>query len=148
MNDPTVYPKPDATHGSYHWAFERLISASLVPICAVAAAKHGMSGVVDGVLSVTLLLHSHIGFENVVTDYVEKRKFPVAGPALNWFIRSFTVASAIGLYGTYASAGLTSRVQHECVYFAQTTCALASFWPCVRRLLAVRTHTDTSLLGA
>ncbi|KAI3628183.1 membrane anchor subunit of succinate dehydrogenase, Sdh4 [Malassezia furfur] len=98
VNDPTQYPSPDRYHGSYHWAFERLVSVSLVPLCAVAAVKHGMSGAVDGALSVALLLHSHMGFENVLTDYVEKRKFPIAAPITTWFVRALTVATGIGLY--------------------------------------------------
>lgn len=55
----------------------------------------------DGVLSATLLLHSHMGFENVLTDYVEKRKFPIAAPITTWFVRAFTAVTAYGLYGAY-----------------------------------------------
>lgn len=101
VNDPTVYPKPDAYHGSYHWTFERAISVSLVPLIAVATAKHGVSGALDGTLSTLLLLHSHLGFENTLTDYVDARKYPFASPVSFWLLRGLTLATAYGLYGTY-----------------------------------------------
>ncbi|CCU98396.1 unnamed protein product [Malassezia sympodialis ATCC 42132] len=94
VNEPTEYPKPNAVHGSYHWAFERLISVALVPMIAVATVKHGACGTLDGVLSATLLLHSHIGFDSVLVDYLDKRKFPVAGPVSKWILRAATVATA------------------------------------------------------
>ncbi|WFD25735.1 membrane anchor subunit of succinate dehydrogenase, Sdh4 [Malassezia nana] len=107
VNEPTEYPKPNAAHGSYHWAFERLISASLVPMIALATVKHGACGTLDGVLSATLLLHSHIGFDALLVDYLDKRKFPVAGPLAKWILRAATVATAVGLYD---DVGLTELV--------------------------------------
>ncbi|GAW10361.1 mitochondrial inner membrane protein [Lentinula edodes] len=38
VNDPTTFPPPSKTHGSYHWAFERLVSAALVPMTVAAFA--------------------------------------------------------------------------------------------------------------
>ncbi|WFC98707.1 membrane anchor subunit of succinate dehydrogenase, Sdh4 [Malassezia yamatoensis] len=111
VNDPTKYPSPDRYHGSYHWAFERLISVALVPLCAAGAVKHGVSGVVDGGLSVALLLHSYMGFENVMVDYVEKRKFPIVAPIATWAIRALTVATGVGLYEFNTNdVGLTELV--------------------------------------
>lgn len=37
VNDAVSYPEPSKSHGSYHWAFERLISASLIPLTIGAA---------------------------------------------------------------------------------------------------------------
>lgn len=71
---------------------------------AVATVKHGACGTLDGVLSATLLLHSHIGFDSVLVDYLDKRKFPVAGPVSKWILRAATVATAVGLYGTWQSS--------------------------------------------
>lgn len=62
MNDPTTFPPPSKTHGSYHWAFERLLSASLVPITAAAVVTTGSQyPVIDGILGIALVMHSHIG---------------------------------------------------------------------------------------
>ncbi|WFD42795.1 membrane anchor subunit of succinate dehydrogenase, Sdh4 [Malassezia psittaci] len=115
VNDPTKYPSPDRYHGSYHWAFERLISVALVPLCAAGAVKHGVSGVVDGGLSVALLLHSYMGFENVMVDYVEKRKFPMMAPIATWIIRALTVATGVGLYGMFEALTMqnSTRVRKD-----------------------------------
>lgn len=62
VNDPTTYPPPSKTHGSYHWAFERLLSAGLVPLTAAAFITSGSAyPVLDGILGVSLVMHSHIG---------------------------------------------------------------------------------------
>lgn len=36
VNDAVAFPTPNKAHGSYHWAFERLLSASLVPLTVAA----------------------------------------------------------------------------------------------------------------
>lgn len=92
-------PKPDPAHGSYHWDFERLLSVALVPLVGAAAVKHGACAVLDGGLSLALLLHTHLGFDAMVTDYVDKRKYPIAGPLTKWFIRFLTLGAGYGLYG-------------------------------------------------
>lgn len=62
MNDPTPFPAPNRAHGSYHWAFERLLSAGLVPLTAAAFVTSGSNyPVVDGLLGISLVMHSHIG---------------------------------------------------------------------------------------
>lgn len=62
VNDPTTFPPPNRSHGSYHWAFERLLSASLIPMTAAAFVTSGTSyPVLDGILGISLVVHSHIG---------------------------------------------------------------------------------------
>ena len=66
VNDPTTFPPPSKTHGSYHWAFERLLSAALLPVTAAAFATSGTAyPVLDGLLGISLVMHSHIGVSNV-----------------------------------------------------------------------------------
>ncbi|KDN39610.1 hypothetical protein K437DRAFT_270230 [Tilletiaria anomala UBC 951] len=98
VNDPTTFPPPSASHGSYHWAFERAISVAIVPIIAAAGVKHGTSGLLDGALALTLVVHSHLGFEQIVADYLHKRKYPILGPVSSWGLRAATLASIYGLY--------------------------------------------------
>lgn len=59
VNDPTEFPTPNKAHGSYHWTFERTIAASLVPIVG-SSMMTSAHPVLDGVLAVTLVLHSHM----------------------------------------------------------------------------------------
>ena len=62
VNDPTTFPPPSRSHGSHHWAFERLLSASLVPLTAAAFVTSGSNyPLVDALLGVGLVMHSHIG---------------------------------------------------------------------------------------
>lgn len=61
VNDPTTYPPPNPAHGHQHWAFERALSVALLPLTALAVAKHGSSGLLDGALGLSLIVHSHIG---------------------------------------------------------------------------------------
>ena len=62
VNDPTEFPPPSKSHGSYHWAFERLLSAGLIPLTAAAFVTSGSNyPVLDGILGVSLVMHSHIG---------------------------------------------------------------------------------------
>ncbi|CAO1624696.1 unnamed protein product [Sympodiomycopsis kandeliae] len=98
VNDPTTFPPPNAAHGSHHWLFERGLSVALLPLTAAAVAKHGSSGVLDAALGLSLVIHSHIGFDCCLQDYLHERKFPIAGKVAPWALRAFTAASLVGLY--------------------------------------------------
>ncbi|KAJ8494724.1 hypothetical protein ONZ45_g13141 [Pleurotus djamor] len=99
VNDPTTFPTPSKSHGSYHWAFERLLSAGLVPLTAAAFATSGTNyPILDGILGVSLIMHSHIGFDSVVVDYLHPRKFPVIGRIATWGLRTATVGVLVGVY--------------------------------------------------
>ncbi|KAF8182631.1 mitochondrial inner membrane protein [Pholiota molesta] len=99
VNDPTCFPPPSRTHGSHHWAFERLLSASLVPLTVAAFATSGSNyPVLDGILGVSLVMHSHLGFDSIVVDYLHPRKFPVLGQVAKWGLRTATVATLVGIY--------------------------------------------------
>jgi len=98
-NNPTTFPPPNKSHGSYHWAFERLLAASLLPITGAAFVTSGSAyPVLDGILGVSLVMHSHIGFDNLLVDYVHPRKFPKLGPTLTWVLRVTTVGVLVGVY--------------------------------------------------
>jgi len=62
VNDPTTFPPAKKSVGSHHWTFERLLSASLVPLTAAAFATSGSpTPLLDGLLGISLIVHSHIG---------------------------------------------------------------------------------------
>ncbi|KIY53280.1 hypothetical protein FISHEDRAFT_55354 [Fistulina hepatica ATCC 64428] len=111
VNDPTTFPPPSPAHGSYHWSFERLLSVALVPLTMTAFVTTGSNyPIVDGLLSASLVMHSHIGvfrapltaplnqFDAVLVDYIHKRKFPVLGRIATWTLRAATAAVLVGLY--------------------------------------------------
>ncbi|KAF9646599.1 hypothetical protein BDM02DRAFT_3099590 [Thelephora ganbajun] len=99
VNDPTTFPPPNRSQGSYHWAFERLLAASLLPITGAAFVTSGSAyPVLDGILGVSLVMHSHIGFDSILVDYVHPRKFSKLGPTLTWVLRATTVGVLVGVY--------------------------------------------------
>ncbi|GAA5973627.1 hypothetical protein JCM21900_003488 [Sporobolomyces salmonicolor] len=97
VNDPTPFPPPDKAHGQYHWTFERLLSASLVPLIG-ATAVSSVNPVLDGVLCTAIVAHSHMGFDQILTDYLHERKFPVLGAIAKWVLRLTTAGVLVGVY--------------------------------------------------
>ena len=64
-NDPVPVPDPDYAHGSYHWSFERIVSAGLIPLTIAPFAAGSLNPLTDSILCALLVVHSHIGFEYV-----------------------------------------------------------------------------------
>lgn len=99
VNDATTFPPPNRAHGSHHWAFERLLSVALIPLTASTfALSSSVNPVLDGVLAVALVIHSHIGFDSMVVDYLHERKFPVIGKIAKWGLRGLTATVLVGVY--------------------------------------------------
>ncbi|EUC65255.1 succinate dehydrogenase (ubiquinone) membrane anchor subunit [Rhizoctonia solani AG-3 Rhs1AP] len=99
VNDPTPFPTPNRMHGSHHWAFERLLSVALVPATVSAFVVSPTAyPVLDGILAVSLVVHSHIGFDSMVVDYLHPRKWPIFGPIIKWTLRLLTTGTLIGVY--------------------------------------------------
>ncbi|XP_006455838.1 SDH4 membrane anchor subunit of succinate dehydrogenase [Agaricus bisporus var. bisporus H97] len=99
VNDPTSFPPSSRSAGSHHWAFERLLSASLVPITAAAfVISPSTYPILDGILGASLIVHSHIGFDCILVDYLHPRKFPVLGKIATWTLRTATVGVLVGIY--------------------------------------------------
>lgn len=65
VNTAVPVPNPDYSHGSYHWSFERILAAGLVPLTVAPFAAGSLNPVTDSILCALLVLHSHIGFEYV-----------------------------------------------------------------------------------
>ena len=97
-NDAAPVPNPEPNHGSYHWTFERLVSAGLVPLTLAPFAAGSLNPTLDAVLCATILIHSHIGFESVLTDYIPKKRLPKTRAVSWWALRAATVAVGVGLY--------------------------------------------------
>ncbi|KOS19700.1 Succinate dehydrogenase cytochrome b small subunit [Escovopsis weberi] len=98
VNDPTTFPKPNAAHGSYHWTFERLLAAGLVPLSVAPFAAGSLNPTMDAVLCSAVLLHSHLGFQSCIIDYVPKRSNPGLHKFFWWALNLATVTVGVGLY--------------------------------------------------
>ncbi|KAF8446928.1 CybS-domain-containing protein, partial [Terfezia claveryi] len=60
---PQHLPDANPVHGSYHWSFERIVSATLIPLTG------SLHPITDAVLAATVVIHSHIGFQVCIIDY-------------------------------------------------------------------------------
>ncbi|RKF72568.1 Succinate dehydrogenase cytochrome b small subunit, mitochondrial [Golovinomyces cichoracearum] len=97
-NDPAPIPSPEPSHGSYHWTFERLISAGLIPLTIAPFAAGSLHPTMDAILCGAILIHSHIGFEAVIIDYLPRNRVPKTRLFFWWMLRAATVAVGVGLY--------------------------------------------------
>lgn len=110
VNDATTFPEPNRAHGSHHWAFERLLSVALVPMTASAfVLSSSTSPVLDGILAVSLVIHSHIGFDSCLVDYLHPRKFPIVGSFMKWTLRAATATVLVGVYQFNTTVRLSLR---------------------------------------
>jgi succinate dehydrogenase (ubiquinone) membrane anchor subunit len=98
VNDAAPVPDPNPTHGSYHWTFERLIAAGLVPLTVAPFAAGSLNPALDATLCALLLIHSHSGMQSIIIDYIPNRKYAKAYRASRWILNIATVLAGIGLY--------------------------------------------------
>ncbi|KAF4343191.1 mitochondrial succinate dehydrogenase subunit D [Fusarium beomiforme] len=112
VNDPAPIPEPNAAHGSYHWTFERLLAAGLVPLTVAPFAAGSLNPTLDAILCSVLLLHSHMGFQQVVIDYIPSRTYPGLRKLFNWLLNIATVLVGVGLYEFETNdVGITEAVR-------------------------------------
>jgi len=76
MNDAVPIPPSSPTHGSYHWTFERLVAAGLIPLTVAPFAAGSLSPVADAILCAAIIIHSHIGFQALIIDYIPPKRLP------------------------------------------------------------------------
>ncbi|ETS75233.1 hypothetical protein PFICI_13717 [Pestalotiopsis fici W106-1] len=98
FNDPAPVPTPSPSHGSYHWTFDRLLAAGLVPLTLAPFAAGSLNPVLDATLCGAILVHSHTGFQNILIDYIPTGRFPKARKFSMWALNAATVLVGIGLY--------------------------------------------------
>jgi succinate dehydrogenase (ubiquinone) membrane anchor subunit len=109
----TAATTPDKMHGSYHWQFERLLSVATVPLCTVPIFT-GPSHTADFLLGFVIPLHCHLGFGQIVTDYLNVRKIGVLGNRL--VMAGLYGATALSIYGLFQfntkDVGITEFVRN------------------------------------
>jgi succinate dehydrogenase (ubiquinone) membrane anchor subunit len=110
-NDPVPVPDPDYAHGSYHWSFERIVSAGLIPLTIAPFAAGSLNPLTDSILCALLVVHSHIGFESCIIDYFPAKRVPFVRKASMWALRAGTVALGLALYSFETNdVGITEAV--------------------------------------
>ncbi|KAF2006768.1 CybS-domain-containing protein [Amniculicola lignicola CBS 123094] len=111
LNDPVPVPEPSPTHGSYHWSFERVISAGLIPLTVAPFAAGSLNPVMDSALCALLVIHSHIGFEACIVDYFPTKRVPLVRKGCTWLLRIATVTLGVALYSFETNdVGITEAI--------------------------------------
>jgi hypothetical protein len=73
-------------------------STAYTPVHRADSSVSSLQPILDGILGVSLVVHSHIGFDSAVVDYFHPRKWPVLGPMMSWLLRICTGLSVWGVY--------------------------------------------------
>jgi succinate dehydrogenase (ubiquinone) membrane anchor subunit len=111
-NDPAPIPPTDPSHGSYHWSFERLISVALIPLTIAPFAAGSLNPTMDAILCASIIIHSHIGFESMIVDYIPRKRLPRTRLFFWWGLRAATLVVAVGLYEFETNdVGLTEAIK-------------------------------------
>lgn len=112
MNDPVRVPPPSPSHGSYHWTFDRLVAASLIPLTVTPFAAGSLNPTLDAILCATILIHSHTGFQNIIIDYVPQYRTPRARKLFMWGLNAATAVVGLALYEFETTdVGLTEAIK-------------------------------------
>ncbi|KAH8899262.1 CybS-domain-containing protein [Thozetella sp. PMI_491] len=112
VNDPQPLPPSHPSHGSYHWTFERLIAAGLIPLTVAPFAAGSLNPTVDAILAATILIHSHFGFQSIIIDYIPKSRYNGAHRLFMWGLNAATALVGLGLYEFETNdVGLTEAIK-------------------------------------
>ncbi|KAI4232491.1 MAG: hypothetical protein L6R40_007388 [Gallowayella cf. fulva] len=112
VNDPAPVPEPSPTHGSYHWVFERAMSAALIPLTIAPFAAGTLNPITDALLCAGIIIHSHIGFQSIIIDYVPDQRLPKTRALFWWGLRAATLVVAIGFFEFETNdVGLTEAIK-------------------------------------
>jgi len=112
VNEAQVIPPSEPSHGSYHWTFERLLSAGLIPLTIAPFAAGSLNPITDAILCGAILIHSHIGFESIIVDYLPTKRVPKTRALFWWGLRAGTVLVGVGLYEFETNdVGLTEAIK-------------------------------------
>ncbi|KAF1825476.1 succinate dehydrogenase flavo protein subunit [Dissoconium aciculare CBS 342.82] len=84
VNDPVKVPHAHPSHGSYHWTAERLVSVGLIPITILPFAVGSLNPLLDGTLISLIIVHTYIGFQSCITDYLPNWRVPILRKVFDW----------------------------------------------------------------
>ncbi|CAH8474472.1 hypothetical protein MS3_00001777 [Schistosoma haematobium] len=96
---------------SYHWTFERILAASMLPLYPVALYMD--TPMMNFIVVTAVSMHSYWGFDGVIKDYAFERRY---GPALMPILRTlWKVMAGCGyaglLYFNFNDIGFISAVK-------------------------------------
>lgn len=75
-----------------------MISLGLVPLTIAPFAAGSLNPTTDAILCGAILIHSHIGFDAMITDYLPPKRVPKTRKLFDWGLKLATVLVGVGLY--------------------------------------------------
>lgn len=95
---------------SYHWIIERAISLSSLSLLSAVFLISDPPKLLDYSIGVILPIHSHIGFQSIITDYIPLRKFPLTNKVSNLILNVSTVLVLYGLWNFNMNQGIIKSI--------------------------------------
>lgn len=88
------------------------MAAALVPLTVAPFAAGSLNPTLDAVLCGVLLVHSHLGMQSIIIDYVPKRRYPGAHRLVWWGLNAATAVVGLALYEFETNdVGLTEAIR-------------------------------------
>lgn len=74
------------------------MAAGLVPLTIAPFAAGSLNPALDALLCGTLLVHAHMGVQQLILDYVPTKTYPFLRKFCVWALNAATILAGIGLY--------------------------------------------------
>lgn len=74
------------------------MSAALIPLTVAPFVGGALNPLMDSIFVAAILIHSHIGFQALITDYIPTWRMPKIRKAFDWLLNLATVIVGIGFY--------------------------------------------------
>lgn len=74
------------------------MSVALVPLTVAPFAAGSLNPTMDAILCAGILIHTHIGFQAVIIDYIPSKRLPRTRKLFWWGLNAGTVLVGVGLY--------------------------------------------------
>ena len=74
------------------------MSVALIPLIVTPFVTGTSTPVLDALIGTSVVIHSHIGFDSMITDYIPQRKYPKSYQVFTWGLRAATVVVLVGIY--------------------------------------------------
>lgn len=91
---------------------KRLISVVLIPLTVAPFAAGSLNPITDAILCAAIIIHTHIGFQSVIIDYIPSKRLPRTRALFWWGLRAATLSVAAGFYEFETNdVGLTEAIK-------------------------------------
>ena len=83
-----------------------------MPLTVAPFASGSLNPTMDAILCASLLIHSHMGFQGVIVDYLPMKRVPFWRNFASWGLKGATLLAAVGLYEFETNdVGLTEGIK-------------------------------------